>query len=107
MAMVFMGLGGLFYLVGFIFWIIIIIHAVKTDTTQGILCLCVPFYILYWAFAKFTHPKKTMIIAGFLGGYVLGAVLYGVSASMAASAMSDQMQMYQPGAVPGTAAWPQ
>jgi hypothetical protein len=101
MAMVFMGLGGLFYLVGFIFWIIIIINAFKTDTTQGILCLCVPFYILYWVFAKFTHPKKGLIVAGFLGGYVLGAVLYGVSASMAASAVTDQMQMYQPGAVPG------
>jgi hypothetical protein len=108
MAMVFMGLGGLFYLVGFVFWVIIIINAFKTDTTQGILCLCVPIYILYWVFAKFTHPKKGLIVGGFLGGYILGAILYGVSASMAASAMTDQMQQYQmPGAVPGaTAAWP-
>lgn len=94
MGMVFMGLGGLFYLVGFVFWVIIIINAFKTDTTQGILCLCVPFYILYWGFAKFTHPKKGMIMGGFLGGYILGAILYGVSASMMASAAVDQMNQF-------------
>lgn len=100
MGMVFMGLGGLFYLVGFVFWVIVIINAFKTDTTQGILCLCVPFYILYWGFAKFTHPKKGMIMGGLVGGWILGMILYFVSMSMMVSAGSDmlqqQMQMQMP-----------
>ncbi len=80
----FMALGGLCYLVGFVCWIFIIIHAFKEGgALQGILCLCVPFYVIYYAFAKFAHEKKNLIIAGFLGGYLLGAVLMVVQGMMA------------------------
>lgn len=82
----FMALGGLLYLVGFVCWIFIIIHAFKSGgALQGILCLCVPFYVLYYAFAKFEHEKKNLIIGGFLGGFLLGAVLVVVQGMMAAS----------------------
>ncbi|MBI2897637.1 MAG: hypothetical protein HYY06_29025 [Deltaproteobacteria bacterium] len=111
MYMVFMGLAGLFGLVAAVFGIILLINAFKTDTTQGILCLCVPFYALYWAFAKFTHPKKGLIIAGWLGAAVLAGIMNVLSGIFAASAFNDaaqqqmqmMQQMQQPGAVP---AWP-
>jgi len=89
--MVLMILGGLFSLVGFIGWLIIIIHAFKTSVGQGFLSLCVPFYILYYAFAKFQHSKKGLIIALFLGGYIIGGVLYQVSVMQAASALQKSM----------------
>jgi hypothetical protein len=96
-----MGVGGLFGLVGFICWIILIINAFKTDTTQGILSLCLFPYAIYWGFAKFAHPKKMMIVGGMLGGYILAYALYFAGGMMMASAITDQMQMMQQGAVPG------
>ncbi len=69
-------LGLVFYLVGFVCAIMILIHAFKNGgALQGILCLCVPFYILYYMFAKFEHEKKNLIIAGYFGGLIIGAVL--------------------------------
>ena len=80
----FMILGVAFYLVGFVCWVIILIHAFKEGgALQGILCLCVPFYVLYYAFAKFAHEKKNMIIGGFLGGFVVGAALMVLQVMMA------------------------
>lgn len=102
MSMVLMGVGGLFMLIGFIFWVIVLINAFKTDTTQGILSLCIFPYMLYWVFAKFTHPKKGLIIAGLLGGYIIGYGCYFAGVSMAASAVMDAAGQYQmPAGVPG------
>lgn len=69
-------LGMVFYLVALVCWVIILIHAFKNGgALQGILCLCVPFYILYYMFAKFEHEKKNLIIGGYLAGFIIGAVL--------------------------------
>jgi hypothetical protein len=84
-------LGGLLSLVGFVGWLFIIIHAFKASVGQGFLSLCVPFYILYYAFAKFQHSKKGLIIALFLGGYIIGGALYQVAAIQAASALQKSM----------------
>lgn len=72
----FMALAGLLYLVAFVCAIIVLIHAfTKGGALQGILCLCVPIYIIYYMFAKFEHPKKNLIIAGYIGGIVLAIVI--------------------------------
>jgi len=72
----FMALAGLFYLVALVCWIIILIHAfTKGGALQGILCLCVPFYILYYMFAKFEHEKKNLIILGYLGSIVIAVAI--------------------------------
>ncbi len=89
MALIYIGY--LFLLIGFVGWIFIIIHAFKTSVGQGFLCLCVPFYILYYAFAKFQHPKKGLIIALFLAGYGIGATLQQIGAAQAASSLSKQL----------------
>ena len=57
------------------FVIIILIAAFQEDVVQGLLSLCVPFYILYYMFAKFEHEKKGLIIAGALLGSIIGNVL--------------------------------
>ena len=65
-----------FYLVGFVCAIMILIHAFKNGgALQGILCLCVPFYIIYYMFAKFEHEKKNLIIGGYFGGIIIALAL--------------------------------
>ena len=69
-------LAGLCGLVSFVCAIIILIHAfTKGGVLQGFLCLCIPFYILYYAFAKFEHEKKNLILGVWLGAVVLEIVL--------------------------------
>jgi hypothetical protein len=66
----------LFGLVSLVCGIIILIHAfTKGGVVQGILCLCVPFYVLYYGFAKFEHEKKNLILAGWLGAIVIQVIL--------------------------------
>jgi hypothetical protein len=77
------GLGGICALASFVCWIIILIAAFKEETVKGLLCLCVPFYILYYAFTGFKHEKKGLIIGVSLGGVVLGGILQVVGAAMA------------------------
>ena len=65
-------------------WLIILIDAFSEGVIEGIFCLIVPFYICYFAFAKFDHGRKGLILvlcfapAGFyilmlLLGLLLGA----------------------------------
>jgi len=69
-------LGLVFNLVALVCAIIVLIHAFKNGgALQGILCLCVPFYIIYYMFAKFEHEKKNLIIGGYFGGVILAVVL--------------------------------
>lgn len=91
-------IGAIFGLVYFIFDIIILIQAFKSDTTQGILCLCVPVYIIYWAFAKMQHEKRKLFLTGFMGGFAGFLIFYGLSMVFGAmaitSGMNDLQNMY-------------
>jgi benzodiazapine receptor len=75
MEIVLLGLMGLFSIISLICSIIILIHAFKSSVGEGFLCLCVPCYILYYAFAKFEHDKKGLIIAGWLGSSIINTIL--------------------------------
>ena len=71
-----MALALVFNLVAFVCAIIVLIHAFKNGgALQGILCLCVPFYIIYYMFAKFEHEKKNLIIGGYFGGVIVALAL--------------------------------
>ena len=63
------------YLAAFACGILILIHAFKASVGQGFLCLCIPFYIIYYAFARFEHEKKNLIIAVWLGACILAGIL--------------------------------
>jgi hypothetical protein len=84
MGLLLMGLGGILSLVGFVCAIIILIAAFQEEVVQGILCLCVPFYILYYALVRYQSENKPLIVGGWLGGAILGAILQGVGSAMAA-----------------------
>jgi hypothetical protein len=60
-----------------------LIHAfTKGGVLQGFLSLCVPFYILYYAFAKFEHPKKNLILGVWLGAIVLELIFLSLGGAM-------------------------
>jgi hypothetical protein len=68
----FLALGSLCSLISFVCWIIILVHAfTKAGALQGILAFCIWPYTIYYAFAKFEHPKKNLILLGYLAGGVL------------------------------------
>ena len=70
-----LAIGGILTFVGFICYIIILVHAFKDSVAQGFLSLCVPFYVFYFMFAKLQSDKKGLLIGGFLGGYIIGYAL--------------------------------
>ena len=64
--------------------LIILIDAFKKEVIKGILCLCIPFYVLYYVFTQFEHEKKGLIIGGWLGGGIVGAACQMGAAAAAA-----------------------
>lgn len=73
--MIMLAVGSLFALVSLVCNIIILIHAFQKSVGTGFLCLCVPCYILYYMFTEFEHPNKPLVIAGAIGGSVIGNVM--------------------------------
>jgi hypothetical protein len=65
--------------------LIILIAAFQEDATQGLLCLCIPFYILYYGFARYESEHKPIILGIWIGGAILGNVLQFAGAAMSAS----------------------
>lgn len=72
MQSVFMVIALAFSLVSLVCNVIILIHAFQKSALNGVLCLCVPCYILYYMFVEFEHPQKPFVIAGSLLGGALG-----------------------------------
>ena len=68
-------LSGLLGLVALAAAIVILIHAFKASTGQGLLCLCLPFYIFYYGLARFEHEQKNLIVGALIGAFVLNLVL--------------------------------
>jgi hypothetical protein len=55
-----------------------LIEAFSEDTTQGVLCLCVPFYAFYYVIARIDGEKKWiilgLILVGIVGRIIVAAV---------------------------------
>ena len=85
LGMVLSGIGGLASLVG---GIIIMVAAFKESTGQGFMCLCIPLYVFYFAFAKYESEKKNTVLAVWLGGVVVQIIGTLISMAGAASQMS-------------------
>ena len=64
-----------FSLISLVCVIFILIHAFQRSVGTGFMVLCIPCYILYYAFSEFEHPKKNLIIAGWLIGGLIGNLL--------------------------------
>jgi len=71
-------IGAICGLASLVCWVVILIAAFQEEVIQGILCFCVPFYILYYALARYQGEKKNLLIAVGLGGGILGGILQAI-----------------------------
>lgn len=53
----------------------ILVHAFRRSVGTGVMVLLIPGFIAFYAFAQFEHRHKGLIVATWLGAFVLGAVL--------------------------------
>lgn len=75
MAGLLAGLGLICALASVVCYFVILIAGFNDGAGKGLLCLCLPFYILYYAFAEFNHEKQGVIIGVWIGGGVLNGLL--------------------------------
>lgn len=59
------------FVLSMIFGIVLLIAAFKKSAGTGFLSLCVPFYILYFAFAEYESPKKKIVLTLWLASVAL------------------------------------
>ena len=55
----------------------VLIHAFQRSVGTGFMVLCLP-YTIYYAFSQFEHRYKGALLAGWLGGFVVGVVFRAV-----------------------------
>lgn len=53
----------------------VLLHAFRRSVGTGFMVLCLPVYTPYYAFSQFEHRRKGLLLAGWLGGFILGVVL--------------------------------
>ena len=75
MELALMAISSVFSLIGLAGAIWILIEAFKVSLVEGLLCLCIPCYMLYFIIAKLEHPQKGIMVGMWLGGTVIGIAL--------------------------------
>ena len=73
-------LGSLFALVAVTCSVFILLHAFRRSLGTGVMVLCIPCFMLYYAFSQFEHRRKDIIVSGWLACLVMAAVLYAFGA---------------------------
>jgi hypothetical protein len=68
-------LGLVFSALGLACAAMVLIHAFRRSVGTGFMVLCIPCYILYYAFSQFEHGRKSLIIAGLVGGLTLAGAM--------------------------------
>jgi len=71
-GMILLVTGCVFLLAAVVLHIIILVHAFKQDIPQGFLSLFVPFYIIFFAFARMDHARKWTLIIIWLVAILAG-----------------------------------
>ena len=79
MWMVWYAIAGLLFLVSTGFYLVVVVDAFKkAGAGWGVGSLLCGPVALYYAFAKFEHAKKPLILAGWLGAAVVGGVIMSI-----------------------------
>lgn len=88
MTLALIGIGSVMGLAGAVLLIWVLIRAFKQETKQGVLCLFVPGYLLYFGFAKLRHPKAALLTGIALVLVILGAALNVFSSNLSGESYS-------------------
>jgi hypothetical protein len=78
--------GLLFLLVSVGCYALVLGHAFGRSVGTGFMVLCIPFYFPFYGFSQFEHRHKGLILAGALGGFVLGVVLRAMAVQLTSGA---------------------
>ncbi|MHA7627590.1 hypothetical protein [Corallococcus sp. M7] len=78
----------LFGVVSLVCAALLLTHAFRRSVGTGVMVLLIPCYMLVYAFSQFEHPRKNLIVAGFVASTVLTAVFLGMGAHGIAAAMA-------------------
>lgn len=65
-------------------FLVVVVHAFRRSVGTGVMVLLIPPYHFVYGFSQFEHRFKGPILAGWMGGLVLGLVLRAVALSVAA-----------------------
>lgn len=65
----------------------VLVFAFRRSVGTGFMVLCLPVYTLYFAFGQFEHRFKGALLAGAVGGFVLGVTLRAVGLALGAAAL--------------------
>ncbi|ADO75650.1 hypothetical protein [Stigmatella aurantiaca] len=87
-------LAALFALVTLVCAVFLLLHAFRRSVGTGMMVLLIPFYVLFYAFSQFEHPRKNLILAGFFGCSVLAAVFLGLGAHGLSAALQGPSAGY-------------
>ena len=78
-----------FLLVASTFSLIVLIAAFNESLEMGLLSMFIPLFILYFAFVKYTSPKKGLVLAVWLGATAIGGGLCGAGIAVAQHQASE------------------
>jgi len=53
----------------------VLVHAFQRSVGTGFMVLCIPIYNVVYGFTQFEHRYKGAILAGWIGGFVVGVLL--------------------------------
>lgn len=67
--------GLLLQLVAVVCFVLVLRHAFARSVGTGFMVLLIPIYNVVYGFTQFEHPKKGLVLAGWLGCFVAGVVL--------------------------------
>ena len=76
--------GLLLIFVSVLCYALVLIHAFQRSVGTGFMVLCLPVYTLYYGFSQFDHRRKGLVLAGWLGAFVLGVVFRVVGVTLSA-----------------------
>jgi translocator protein len=82
--MVLSAVGLLLIFVSVLCYAVVLVHAFSRSVGSGFMVLCLPVYNIYYAFSQFEHRHKGLVVAGWLGLFVIGVVLRVVGVSLSA-----------------------
>jgi benzodiazapine receptor len=74
-------LGMVLILVSVLSFTVVLIHAFQRSLGTGVMVLFLPVYTIYYGFSQFEHRRKGLVLAGWLGSFVLGVVFRAVGTS--------------------------
>lgn len=80
-----LGVQALLFLTATICWFMIVVRAFRTEPIQGLLCLLMPYMVL-WAFKNYNAPNRRVVLGILLVAPALAITLSVVSATMAMNA---------------------